>query len=103
MTRKRDNSRFALASRKLKISTRAREEHEDGRAEVRDPTCEEQSNVRARRIGRIKLEDGVMNEVARMVQHHDYHHDAAQQVDGVYAPGVRMADRADSSQQESDL
>ena len=73
--------RLALAARKLQVRTRAGEKHEDGRAEVCDPAREEQRDVRARQIGRIKLQRRVVNEVARVVQHHDHHHDAAQQVD----------------------
>src|SRR6185503_11056930 len=58
---------FALPARKLQIRTGAGEKHEDWRAEVCDPACEEECNIRASRIGRIKLIDSVVNEVAGVV------------------------------------
>ncbi len=47
--------RFALSAGKLQVRTRARQKHEHRCAEVCDPAREEEGDVRARQIGRIKL------------------------------------------------
>ena len=78
--------RFALAARKLQVSARAGEKHEHRRTEMCDPAREEQ----ARRSCAIDRSDQtgrrrVVNKVARVVQHHDDHHDATQQIDRIYS------------------
>src|SRR6266498_788538 len=60
---------------------------------MRDPAREEERNTSPRQVERIKTQGGVVHEVARVIKHHDDHHDAAQQVDRVYSFRVTRSAR----------
>ena len=48
-----------------------------------NPAGEEEGNVGSAEVSGIKLVSTGMNEVACVIEHHNYHDDAAQQVDRI--------------------
>src|SRR5215208_1276075 len=73
----------------------AREQEEDGGAEVGDPASEEEHRARGREVGRAR--GGVAQVVAGVVERHEDHHGTTQQVDRVDAATGRATRRADGS------
>jgi hypothetical protein len=67
----------------LEISTCPSEKYKGRRTEVGYPTREKKSNVRSCWIEWIECERSVVNKITRMIQHHDDHHNATQQIYGV--------------------
>src|SRR5882724_3064485 len=78
------------------MCSRSREKDKHGRAKVRNPAREEKSRSCLRQISGIECERAGMNKVARVIQHHHYHHDATQQVDRI-DPSTRSFDRCSIS------
>jgi hypothetical protein len=78
--------RFAFAPGQLQKSARSGQEYEDRRAKVRDPTGEEERDVRPHEIRGVEIQHVAMDEFARVIEQHERHDDAAQQVNGIYAP-----------------
>jgi len=50
---------------------------------MRNPTSQEKSCRGFGQVKRIEQKGPVMNKVPRVIEHHDDHHDAAQQIDRV--------------------
>ena len=80
----------------VEIGGDAGKQNEDWRAEVGDPPCEEES-----RIGDVtRVHPARAEEVARVIQRHDHHDKATQQVDGIKArAGVGYAGRGQGRRQ----
>src|SRR4030095_1068667 len=77
---------FAFSARKLEVCPRAGKKHEDRRTEVRNPTRKEKHRIGVCQVcGVESLKHIAMNKVARMIEQHDHHHDAAQKIDGIDA------------------
>jgi hypothetical protein len=70
----------AAALLETQIRARAGEQHERGRAEVGDPPRHEDGGGRPGEILRLERHRRRMHVVARVVEGHDDHHDAAQDV-----------------------
>jgi hypothetical protein len=87
----RELSRRARCARVPRAGAGAEEERR--RADVRDEAREEQRYGRRREVRRVRAERP--EEVARVVERHDHHDDAAQDVDGFDAVthGVRYEAR----------
>ncbi len=67
------------------IRADACEQHERRRTEVRDPASEKQWRVGLRQVERIEAHVG--EEIADVIQRHQHHHQAAQDVDRRYTRG----------------
>ncbi|MCR5878280.1 hypothetical protein LRS04_07860 [Phenylobacterium sp. J367] len=84
-----------LAAGELQPGRDPGQEHEDRRAEVGDPAGGEEQRIAALRVKRIEDQRLVVEEVAHMVQHHEHHGHAAQQVDGRQALALEGGGRPD--------
>ena len=90
MSRKRLSSRGLRPLRAVEKGGDAGEKNEDRRAEVRDPARQEQ-----RGVGDVARVDAAgAEEVARVVERHQHHDEAAQQIDRDDAGRLRGASRA---------
>ncbi len=71
---------LTLATSELQVSTRARQENKHRRAVMRNPASQKKPRRRLGQVERIKQQGSRMNIVARVIEHHDHHHDASQEV-----------------------
>lgn len=67
---------------KPEVGGGAGEEHEDGRAEVGDPTGEKEDRGGAAQIIRLEIQGIDMEEIPDVIQGHDHHDESPQGVEG---------------------
>lgn len=53
---------------------------------MRDPPREKEQDVRSAKVRSLEIQLVPMNEFAHVIEQHDHHYYAAQQVNGIYAP-----------------
>ena len=79
----RERSAIGSATQAPQADAKPRQQDKRRRAQVRGPSRQIQDRRGRIRIGRIHEESARVDEVARVVEQHEHHHRAADEIDGV--------------------